>query len=440
MVDEVHAYGGLAGSHLVNLFRRLRRVCAHHGSRPRFLLGSGTLARPDDLAAALLDGEGVALVAASGAPAGERHFLVLDAGPAPEAHLAAARRAALAFLRHGVRVLLFTRTRLECERLAASLQAEADAAAVAPYRAGYRPDERRRLEEALRRGEVRALVTTPALEVGIDVPGIGACVLCGFPGAVAATWQQAGRAGRNGGPAAAVLVAGPGEADRLLARDPERLFAAGPAPAAFDPDNPYVWRAHLACALAELPWRAGEAFGGRDPAADLEVLARHGLVRCEGGVWRWQGPARPHRDVCLRPGSRARVRLTALAGCGTAPLGEVEAGPAALALAPGALYLHAGLAYRVLACDLEGGKAVVVPAAGLPPGSHTRPHVAVQVERLPPRATRAWGPLRIAWGPARLVVRAPSFAARTAEDAAVHRAGGPARGRRPVGPAPRCPP
>ncbi len=405
VVDEAHAYPGLAGCHLANLFRRLRRVAAFYGSRPAFLLGTATVADPAALARLFLDGEDAAVVTVSGAPAGERHFLIADAGRGREARLQAAVRVTAPFLRHRVPTLLFAPTRLECERLAVALRPLAGAGAVAAYRAGYPPRERRRLEEALRRGEVLALVATSALEVGIDAPSVGAVIICGFPGSVSSAWQQAGRAGRSGGPAAAVLVAGGGPLDRLPAGDPERFFAASPEQPAFDPDNGHVCEQHLACALAELPWRPGERFGRLDPAPLLGRLAARGLARRSGDGWHWCGPGRPHARVSFRADAGPRC-LVARAEAPAVPLGEESP----FSLPPGAVYLHGGRAYRVASCEAAAGRALVTPAEDLPPGAWSRPHRALQVTPLRARATRPWAGATASWGTVRVEVGVPSFA------------------------------
>lgn len=409
VLDEVHTFSGLWGSHLANLLRRLKRVCRHHGSRPAFLCGSATAAEPEGLAARLLGEEEVEVVDANGAPRGERHFLLLDPGPGRDACLRAAQAVMSGFVARRIRTLAFTRSRGECEVLAATLRANLGNR-VAPYRAGYTPAERRGLEARLREGDVLGLVSTPALEVGIDVADLDACLLCGFPGTVAAAWQQAGRAGRGGRPAAALLLLGSGRLDRLFARDPERFFAARSEAAAFDPDNPFVAEAHLRCALCELPLAEGEPFGGGHPAERLSALEAAGLAAFRDGAWRWTGRARPHPKVSLRSQDGRTLRIERTDAPGIA-LGESGSGPAGLHLAPGAIYRHGGAAYRVEDADPAAGRAWVTPLeGGAPPGMHTRAHVALQVTPLCARGRRRLpGEAAAAWGTVRVAVRAPSF-------------------------------
>lgn len=409
VLDEVHTFSGLWGSHLANLVRRLKRVSRHHGSRPAFLCGSATVAEPADLAARLLGEADVAVIDGSGAPRPERHFLLLDPGPGRDACLRAAEAVMRGFLGRRIPTLAFTRSRGECEVLAATLRARLGDR-VAPYRAGYTPAERRALEARLREGNLIGLVSTPALEVGIDLPGLDACLLCGFPGTVAAAWQQAGRAGRGGRPAAALLLLGSGRLDRLFARDPERFFAARSEAAAFDPDNPFVAEAHLRCALCELPLAEREPFGDGHRAERLSALEAAGLAAFRGGAWRWTGRTRPHPKVSLRAQDGRPLRIERADAPGIA-LGESGSGPAGLRLAPGAIHRHGGAAYRVEEADPAAGRAAVTPlAGGAPPGMHTRAHVALQVTPLGARGRRRLpGEVAAAWGTVRVAVRAPSF-------------------------------
>ncbi|MBX6377370.1 MAG: DEAD/DEAH box helicase [Clostridia bacterium] len=298
VVDELHVYRGVFGSHVANVFRRLLRVCRHYGADPRFVACSATIANPGELASALC-GRAVECVSENGAPRGERHFLVYNPPLVDRRRglrrnpLGEARRWAALFLRHRVPTVVFSRSRLSVEVLAARLTEDAarfglPPGAVAAYRGGYLPDERRSIERGLREGRVQLVVSTNALELGVDIGQLQACVLHGYPGAVASTWQQAGRAGRRGDTSATVLVAGPGALDQYIARNPSFLLGASPEAAYIHADNPRILASHARCAAFELPFRPGERFGA---LAAVAAAPAHGGPD-NSGVGR-KAPARP---------------------------------------------------------------------------------------------------------------------------------------------------
>lgn len=425
VVDEAHVYRGVEAAHLTNVLRRLRRVCSHYGSAPRFFVCSATMGDPLGHARRLLDVKDLALVDRSGAPRGAKDFVLVEAPPgAAGGEVRAAEDIALRFIRGGIPTIVFAHTRHTCEELAAALRVSLDGAArgnhtgigpVAAYRGGLLPAERREVEAGLRDGRILGVVATSALEVGIDVGRLAAAVLCGYPGSIASVWQQAGRAGRSGHPSAAVLVCGADPVNRYLARHPDALFAAPPEAGRFDPDHPAILEGHLACACAELPVRRGERIAASTESAEtaLRRLEAQGLVRPGPDGWRWTGHGRPAARVHLRAGPADRVGIVDASG---GAIGDVALGPAALRLTPGALYLHGGNRYRVIHLDPQGRNALVEPLPGdgwAPSVPCPRPQVTAlhhaAHRRIPPPAARgphpaAWADA--AWGRAALRVRA----------------------------------
>ncbi len=322
VIDEIHTCRGVFGAGVANVLRRLRRIAAFHGASPRFIATSATIANPGELAARVMGSapERLRVIAESGAPSGARTFVlynppVVDSSLGLRAsYLKEAKRLSRDLIDAGVATLVFGRSRRAVEILVRYLRddldrdGEEDAGdAVRGYRGGYLPDRRREVERLLRDGETRCVVATSALELGIDVGGLDAVVIAGWPGSRAAVWQRAGRAGRRGGHSVVVLVACSEPLDQYVAGDPEFLFGEPIEAARLDPDNPAVLAPHLACAAFELPFAAGEGYGPLLPdetAAALRLLARRGLVHedGEGRGFHWVGDAYPARSVALRGG------------------------------------------------------------------------------------------------------------------------------------------
>ena len=264
VIDELHAYRGVFGSHLSNILRRLRRVCRHYGSDPVFICSSATIANPRELAEGLT-GRPFELIDESGAPRGEKFFLFVNP-PVVNAelgirrsYLAEARRVALEFLKHNLQLILFAQSRLATEILTTYLKdafhgAPGSADVIRGYRGGYLPGRRREIERGLREGQVRAVVSTNALELGIDIGALDVSVMAGYPGTIAATWQRAGRAGRRTTRSAAVLVASSAPIDQFIIRNPSYFFEASPEHALINPDNLHILLDHVKCAAFELPF------------------------------------------------------------------------------------------------------------------------------------------------------------------------------------------
>ncbi|HEU0104371.1 MAG TPA: DEAD/DEAH box helicase [Mycobacteriales bacterium] len=380
VVDECHSYRGVFGSHVAQVLRRLRRVCARYGADPVFVLASATSADPAG-SASRLTGLDVFAVGEDASPRGTTEFALweppLQPGPGGGEHGAPVRRSATAetadlladLVVEGARTLAFVRSRRGAEAVALSARRAVHEAVpelagqVAAYRAGYLPEERRELERRLQSGDLLGVAATNALELGVDVAGLDAVVLTGWPGTVASVWQQAGRAGRAGQGALAVFVARDDPLDTYLVHHPEALFGRSVEATVLDPANPYVLAPHLCCAAAELPLTEADLalFGDPSPAGQEQVralladLVRRGLLRSRPAGWFWTSRERPDAD--LRGGGGPPVRLVEV-GTGRL-LGTVDASSSHSQAHTGAVYLHQGETYLVEQLDLDESVALV---------------------------------------------------------------------------------
>ncbi len=372
VVDEAHTYRGVFGSHVANVLRRLERICAHYGSRPRFICCSATIGNPTQLAETLT-GRTMRVIDRNGAPSGEKHVVIVRP---PIVHARSgvragasglARRAALSFLRAGRQTIVFGRSRVAVELMLTALrealrEGRGPLERVRGYRGGYLPNERRAIEAGLRNGEILGVVSTNALELGIDIGRLDAAVLAGYPGTIAGTWQQIGRAGRRQEVSAAVLVAGAGPIDQYVAGHPEYLFEATPEEARLDPDNLHVLLAHLRAATFELPFAASDRFGSM-PADDLlAFLGEEGHVRqADDGRWYWASENFPASEISLRVAAPENVVIIDTGGQRPRVIGEVDLFAARTLVHENAIYLHESRQYHVDRLDWEERKAYVRP-------------------------------------------------------------------------------
>jgi DEAD/DEAH box helicase domain-containing protein len=310
VIDELHAYRGVFGSHVANVIRRLTRLCRHYGSTPQFVMASATIANPRELAERLT-GERVAEVAENGAPRGDK--LVLCYNPpvvnaelgirAP--YLGEAARLAIRFLKERIPTIVFAQSRLATEVLLGAVKSgvadrTGDSGIVRGYRGGYLPGRRRAVEQGLRAGEVLGVVSTNALELGVDIGHLDVAVLAGYPGTIASLWQQAGRAGRRAGSSAAVFVASSAPLDQFMVAHPDYLFGTPPEHARVNPDNPFILVNHLKCGAFELPFGNDERFGELDVRRYLAVLEDEGILHQVGGRWHWASETYPADHISLR--------------------------------------------------------------------------------------------------------------------------------------------
>ncbi len=370
VLDELHTYRGLFGGHVANLLRRLQRVCRFYGADPRFICASATIANPRQLAERLIEAP-VTLVDDDGAPRGDKHFIFYNP-PLVDAGLGLRRSAALAakdiaarFLQADVQTIVFARARLTTEVLLGYLRDAAvaeggDARAIQGYRGGYLPNERRAIERGLREGTVRGVVATNALELGVDIGQLSACVMAGYPGTIASAWQQAGRAGRRAGVSAAVLVASALPLDQYLITHPRYFFGQPVERALLDPDNLVILANHLACAAFELPFERGEPFGAfADAEAVLETLVEEGVVHHSGNRYTWIGEEYPAAGLSLRTSTPDTVVIQDVGQEPPQVIGQMDRPSAPILLYQGAVYLHGGETYMVESLDWDKGLALV---------------------------------------------------------------------------------
>ena len=370
VIDELHAYRGVFGSHLANVLRRLQRICRHYGSNPTFICTSATIANPKALAEQLTE-QPFELVAESGAPRGEKFFVLLNPPVVNQAlgirrsYLSEARRVALEFLRRNLQLIVFAQSRLATEILTTYLKdafqgPPGATEAVRGYRGGYLPLRRREIERGLREGDVRAVVSTNALELGIDIGALDVCVMAGYPGTIASTWQRAGRAGRRSGRSAAVLVASSAPLDQFIVRHPSYFFDASPEHALINPENLHVLLNHVKCAAFELPFQDGERFGRTPVSTDevLQVLGEEGFVHAADGQWNWTHESYPADAISLRAVTSDNFVIVDVTE-GSRVIGETDYTSALSTLHEKAIYILEGALFQVERLDVEGRKAYV---------------------------------------------------------------------------------
>jgi len=374
VIDELHAYRGVFGSHLTNVLRRLRRICRHYGSNPTFICSSATIANPRELAEALVE-QPFELVSESGAPRGEKWFLFVNPPVVNQqlgirrSYLAETRRLAAEFLKRKLQVIVFAQSRLATEILTTYLKDDFEGPPgtrdhIRGYRGGYLPQRRREIEKGLREGSVRAVVSTNALELGIDIGALDACVMAGYPGTIAATWQRAGRAGRRSGRSAAVLVASSAPLDQFVVRNPSYFFDAAPERALINPDNLHILVDHVKCAAFELPFTTSERYGRHDVQEVLGVLEESGFLhRADAedgsdGIWQWTNESYPADAVSLRSISSDNFVVVDTTE-GSDVIGETSFTSGPSTLHEKAIYLVEGVLYQVEKLDFEGRKAYV---------------------------------------------------------------------------------
>ncbi len=374
VIDELHAYRGVFGSHLCNVLRRLQRICRHYGSDPQFICSSATIANPRELAERLSE-RPFSHIAESGAPRGEK-FIVFVNPPVVNrelgirrSYLAEARRVAGEFLRRQLQVIVFAQSRLATEILTTYLKEDFEtvpgmAEQIRGYRGGYLPLRRREIEKGLREGVVRGVVSTNALELGIDIGALDVSILAGYPGTIAATWQRAGRAGRRAARSAAVMVASSAPVDQFVVKHPSYFFDASPEHALVNPDNLHILVDHVKCAAFELPFSVTDTFGTVDVQDVLAILRENGLVHRSGdedstdGQWHWTSESYPADAVSLRSITSDNFVVVDV-GAGAKVIGETDYTSGPTTLHPKAIYIVEGRLYQVEALDYDNRKAFV---------------------------------------------------------------------------------
>lgn len=369
VIDEMHQYRGVFGCHVANVIRRLKRICAFYGANPRFILCSATIANPGELAEMLIEDE-VTVIAENGAPRAEKHFILYnpplvnpDLG-IRRSSLLETRQLAGALLAEDIQTIVFTRSRIAVEVLLTYLRQlikvrPGEESAIRGYRGGYLPHERRAIESGLRSGKVRGVVCTNALELGIDIGALDACIMTGYPGTIASAWQQAGRAGRRSGASLAVLVANSEPLNQFIVANPDYFFGRSPERAVVDPDNPVILANHVRCAAFELAFRDSAPFGKNDVTEVLNFLTEDNVLYFSDGCYHWMDDTYPAEEISLRSAARENVVITDISGPTPKTIGEVDRFSAPMLVHEEAIYIHGGSQYQVEKLDFDEKKAFV---------------------------------------------------------------------------------
>ena len=386
VIDEAHTYRGVFGSHVANVIRRLKRVANFYGAKPQFILASATIGNPKELAENLIE-EDVELIDNDGSSRGERHFIIYN--PPVTDHSLGLRKSSLLesvrlatdLLNHNIQSVVFARTRRSVEIILTYLQGGIQntifdtrksntelsniGTSIRGYRSGYLPHQRREIEQGLRDGSVKTVVATNALELGIDIGGLGAAILVGYPGTIASARQQSGRAGRGDDPAVSVLVASPNPLDQFLAHHPEYFFGSSPEQALVNPNHLLILLEHLRCAMFELPFQKGDGFGSiSDELLDeyLEFLVANQDAHFSNEKYFWMKDSYPAANISLRSASPQSIVLQSTTEDGRPwTVGTVDGESAAWMVHPGAIYMHEGQQFFVQEFNLEHQLAQLIP-------------------------------------------------------------------------------
>lgn len=368
IIDELHYYRGVYGSHLANLVRRLMRLCEFYGSKPQFICCSATIANPKELAEAVCQ-RPFDLVEKNGAPAGEKFFVLYNPPVVNRqlgirrSYLHETRRIALDCIERGQQTLVFANNRLATEILVTYLKdavekGQVPSGTIRGYRGGYLPKERREIERKLRSGEIRGVVATNALELGVDIGSLDAVVLAGYPGTIASTWQRSGRAGRRQNTSLAVMVASSAPLDQFMVEHPEYFFGRPPENAVINADNTEILINHLKCAAFELPIKDDEKFGPHETKGLAEFLAELGFLNHSAGAWHWTHDSYPADAVSLRAVTSDNFVVIDTTSSNEV-IAEVSFPIALVSLHEKAIYLHEAKQYQVEKFDYEQRKAYV---------------------------------------------------------------------------------
>ncbi|HEY6267712.1 MAG TPA: DEAD/DEAH box helicase [Candidatus Acidoferrum sp.] len=368
VLDELHTYRGVFGSHLCNVLRRLRRIARFYGRDPQFICCSATIANPGDLASRLLESD-VEVLNSNGAPAAEKTFVFYNPPVVNRAlgirrsYINESSRVAQEFLKRDLQTMVFSNSRLQTEILLTYLQQANPQLPGKPetirgYRGGYLPNERREIERGLRDGKIRGVVSTSALELGIDVGSLDTVVMAGYPGTIAATWQRAGRAGRRSGSSCAVLVASSSPLDQFIVRHPDYFFGNTPERAFIQPDNLEILINHLKCAAFELPISPNDKFGDTNLPDLCARLAEAGYLHLAGDNYHWTQEAYPADTISLRSVTSDNFVIVDITGAPTV-IGEVDFPSALVFLHEKAIYIHGGQQHHVEHLDFKERRAYV---------------------------------------------------------------------------------
>ena len=374
VIDELHTYRGVFGSHMTNVLRRLSRICDFYGSKPRFICCSATIANPRELAERLLERD-VFLVDQNGAPSSEKIFIFYNPPVVNKElgirgnHIHAARRLVSPFIKQGIQTILFATSRLNVEVLTKYLKDRfekrlEDKGRIRGYRGGYLPEVRREIEKGLREKEVKAVVSTNALELGIDIGDLDVCMIAGYPGTIASTYQQSGRVGRRTEKSLVVLIARSQPLDQFIIENPDYFFGRSPEFGLINPDNLLILLSHIQCAAFELPFRDGERFGREDLDEILRYLEEKGILHHVDQHWYWTKDAYPAEKVSLRSTSEENFVVVDTTKKKEEVIAEVDFTAAHTTLYEGAVYLCESELYAVERLDYQNRRAYVKKTAG----------------------------------------------------------------------------
>jgi len=369
VIDEVHYYRGVFGSHLANVIRRLRRICEFYGSNPQFICCSATIANPEELARKITGCE-MTLIDNNGAPSGRKHIIFYNPPLVNKelgirrSSLLEAKKLAEMFIRNDIKTIVFTKSRLSVEVLVTYLKdifygKIGGSDRVRGYRGGYLPNLRREIERGLRNGDISGVVSTNALELGIDIGSLEACIICGYPGTIASTWQQGGRAGRRNGESVTILIANSSPLDQYIVNNPDYFFGNSPENGLINPDNLVILYSHMKCAAFELPFDDDEIFGVDTTQEMLAFMEEAKLVRHVGRRWHWSSEAFPADEISLRSASNENFIIIDISDPHHRVIGEMDRFSAPMLLHEEAIYIHEGQQYQVEKLDFDDKKAYV---------------------------------------------------------------------------------
>lgn len=367
VMDEIHIYRGVFGSHMANVIRRLKRICEFYGSKPQFICCSATIANPLELAEKIAE-EKFTLINNNGAPSGEKYFLFYNP-PVVNRQLGIRKsliketaRLVSKFLNHDIQSIVFARSRLTTELLTSYLKDYLDKTGqdrdlVRGYRGGYLPTLRREIEKGLKDGIIKGVVSTNALELGVDIGQLDACFIAGYPGTIASTWQQAGRAGRRNHTSVAILVASSVPLDQYIINSSDYFFKEIPENAVIDPNNLSILINHIKCAAFELPFVPEEKFGLDELEDILQFLEDNGIIYFTHNKWHWMSDAYPADEVSLRSASTENFTIIDTEKGLNKVIGEVDRESATTTIFEGAIYIHEGEQYTITKLDYDDYKA-----------------------------------------------------------------------------------
>lgn len=366
VIDEIHNYRGVFGSHLGNVIRRLKRICEFYGTSPQFICCSATIANPEELARKILE-EDVVLIDNNGAPSGEKHFILYNPPVVNKelgirkSYVNEAQKLASFFIENNVQTIVFARSRMKVEILLNYLmetlkKAKKSSDVLSGYRGGYLPLERRKIEKGLREGKIRGVISTNALELGIDIGQLDACVMAGYAGNIASTWQQAGRAGRRTDVSCAILIANSSPLDQYIINHPDYFFGQSPESGIVDPNNLIILVNHIKCAAFELPFKDGEKFGVETTMEILQHLEENKILHHVEDRWHWSCEAYPADEVSLRTAFPENFVILDSTDKNKV-IGEVDYFSAPLLIHKDAIYMHGAAQYQIENLDWEGKKA-----------------------------------------------------------------------------------